>query len=187
MESTSTAFSMEFHSPARHAHSREREDLHWPVMVRSGAYVRAAVKAFHSEIEYLVENAGDRSVSSADLVHITDTTTRLYRSGPYPPLRGTAQFIEGGPSVLYTRGSVDFFSTYPSQYVPRPLAVSAHVSDSTPRKLCEEVLALTKMNWNNAQFDGGYPITLRAARRVGDILKYVDPNARVEPRYSFYM
>ncbi|RKH42426.1 hypothetical protein D7X12_15660 [Corallococcus sicarius] len=27
------------------------------------------------------------------------------------------------------------------------------------------------MNWNNTQFDGGEPITVRAARSVGDIMK----------------
>jgi hypothetical protein len=29
------------------------------------------------------------------------------------------------------------------------------------------------MNWNGTQFDGALPITLKAARQVGDILKCV--------------
>ena len=29
------------------------------------------------------------------------------------------------------------------------------------------------MNWNNTQFDGYWPITVRAAREVGNILKYL--------------
>ena len=56
--------------------------------------------------------------------------------------------------------------------------------------LCREILALTKMNWNNTQFDMREPITLRAARGVGDILKYIPPEApesRIAARYSFYM
>jgi hypothetical protein len=48
-------------------------------------------------------------------------------------------------------------------------------------------LALTKMNWNNTQFEGQAPITIRAPRRVGNILKYVGPDDPVEPRYANYM
>jgi hypothetical protein len=50
-----------------------------------------------------------------------------------------------------------------------------------------EILALTKMNWNDTQFDGAESITVEAARRVGQILKYVEEGGRVAPRYSFYM
>ena len=50
-----------------------------------------------------------------------------------------------------------------------------------------EILSLTKMNWNNTQFDGAEPITLRAARQVGSILKYVANDEPVHSRYSFYM
>jgi hypothetical protein len=32
------------------------------------------------------------------------------------------------------------------------------------------------MNWNNTQFDGHAPITIRAARQVGNILNYVGPD-----------
>jgi hypothetical protein len=46
---------------------------------------------------------------------------------------------------------------------------------------------LTKMNWNNTQFDGALPITMKAARQVGDILKYVPEGQAIDPRYRFYM
>jgi hypothetical protein len=53
--------------------------------------------------------------------------------------------------------------------------------------LLKETLALTKMNWNNTQFDGGLPITMRAARQVGEILKHVPEGGMPDPRYRFYM
>jgi hypothetical protein len=43
------------------------------------------------------------------------------------------------------------------------------------------------MNWNNTQFDGGEPITVRAARQVGDILKQIQDDEPVQARYGFYM
>ena len=57
----------------------------------------------------------------------------------------------------------------------------------TPLFLAQELLALTKMNWNNTQFDGREPITLRCARQVGQILKYFGPDDHYEPYYRFYM
>jgi len=49
------------------------------------------------------------------------------------------------------------------------------------------MLSLTKMNWNQTQFDGGVPITLVAARKVGDVLKYLGPDDVVADRYAHYM
>jgi hypothetical protein len=57
----------------------------------------------------------------------------------------------------------------------------------TPRALAQEILSLSKMNWNNTQFDGAEPITLHTARQVGSILKYVPPDGFVAPAYRFYM
>ena len=89
--------------------------------------------------------------------------------------------------VLYAKGSVEFFRTYPGMYVPMPLLLRMKETSQPLPFLAEEVLALSKMNWNNTQFDGGFPITVRAARNVGDILKYVPDGSPIAPRYSFYM
>jgi hypothetical protein len=95
--------------------------------------------------------------------------------------------LEDNLELLYTRGSVEFFKTYPGLYVPRPLLFRCDVAQQTPKHLAREILALTKMNWNHTQFDAGDPITLEAARKVGKILKYVSDDGRVAPRYSYYM
>jgi hypothetical protein len=57
----------------------------------------------------------------------------------------------------------------------------------TPKFLAQEILALTKMNWNNTQFDGGDPITMHASEQVGAILKYINKDDPVETSYKFYM
>jgi hypothetical protein len=95
--------------------------------------------------------------------------------------------LDDNQLVLYTRGSVEFFRTYPGMYIPRPLLLRCQVRGQPLDFLAEETLALSKMNWNNTQFDGGEPITTRAARYVGDILKYVPDGRAIAPRYSFYM
>jgi hypothetical protein len=47
--------------------------------------------------------------------------------------------------------------------------------------------AHTKMNWNSTQFDGSLPITVRASRAVGRVLKHVSAGALEAPEYRFYI
>ena len=56
-----------------------------------------------------------------------------------------------------------------------------------PEELLQEILALTKMNWNSTRFVNAEPITLSAARNVGAILKYVSNDTSIQARYSYYM
>jgi hypothetical protein len=72
-------------------------------------------------------------------------------------------------------------------YVPRPLMLRCQALGQPLQHVAAETLALTKMNWNNTQFDNGLPITIAAARQVGEVLKYVPEGQEIAPRYSFYM
>lgn len=138
------------------------------------------------EFSGFTQSIRSKGISSGDLISMDKSFTRLYRRGLYPPLRGTLVTLSEQSHLLYTRGSVDFFATYPGMYVPRSLGWQCRQAEQGTRFLAEELLALTKMNWNNTQFDGGLPITLRAARQVGAILKYVG-DLPIQPRYSYYM
>jgi hypothetical protein len=130
---------------------------------------------------------GERRVDSADFLSLASSSTRLFRTGEYPPLRGTFLSLSTGTHALYTKGSIDFFATYPGLYVPRTLEFRCDEAEQTPRFLAEELLALTKMDWNNTQFDRAEPVTIRVAREVGALLKYVEESASIEPQYKFYM
>lgn len=123
----------------------------------------------------------------SDFVWLAERTPfRLLRDGAYPPLRGTLLEMEHG-AVLYSRGSVPYFRTYPGVYVPRPIMLRPHRLESTMSDIGKETLALSKMNWNSTQFDGSLPITVRAARSVSRILKHVSPGAVEAPEYRFYI
>jgi len=117
----------------------------------------------------------EKGIRSKDFVAITDTDIRLFGDKDYPPKRGTLLTISETEGVLYTRGTVDFYKTYPGMYVPNPLKITVYEQDSSLESLCDEILGLTKMNWNNTQMDGRLPITLECARKIGDIMKYVSP------------
>lgn len=140
-----------------------------------------------AEVKGFTQAASDHNIEYCELLSIRKSSIRLFRNGVYPPLRGTLLSLDDRSHILYTRGSVEFYATYPGMYMPRTLRIECDQVEQTPRYLAEEILALTKMNWNDTQFDGGMPITIRAARQVGDILKYAGPNDPVPSQYSFYM
>jgi hypothetical protein len=59
-------------------------------------------------------------------------------------------------------------------------------SDSDVTAVCQEILGLTKLNWNTADHAGSFPITLRFARRVGEVLSEVGDD-EPHPHYRFYI
>ena len=149
--------------------------------------VHKSSKYNQDEIEGFTAATKTYHIEMVDLISMDKSYTRLFRNGFYPPLRGTFISLDARSHILYTRGSVHFFATYPGQYVPRSLLFRCESTDQTPAFLGKEILALTKMNWNNTQFDGSFPITMRPSRQVGGILKYIGDNDPMAPYYRFYM
>lgn len=131
----------------------------------------------------------EKEITHFDLLYLSESFVRLFRTETYPPLRGTLWQLDDKQSVLYTKGSVPFYETYPAIYPPRSLYIDTTYAQRSIRDLARECLALTKMNWNNTRFDGQLPITLRAARQVGTILKYLETEdtSKVSQSYRFYM
>jgi hypothetical protein len=141
-----------------------------------------------AEIHGFQEATKDDRVEISDLLSVRRSFTRLFRIGTRPPLRGTLLHLTRRTGLLYLKGSVSFFETYPGLYVPRPLEFELAHTEATVSQVAAELLALSKLNWNNTQFDGGEPITVRAARRVGDILKCIPvAGGIVQPSFRFFM
>ncbi len=163
----------------------EREHHSFPARV-----VVHKTSAFDEEEVSGFEAAADaRYIRHLELLWVSDDgeSTRLFRSGEYPVLRGTLATIAKDRHLLYTRGAIDFYRLYPGMYIPAPLGLRPAVVESSIDELGSEVLALSKMNWNQSQMDGRLPITLRAARGVAGIMKYLDPTAKISARYASFM
>ena len=74
-----------------------------------------------TEIKGFCRVLEEKGVRSKDFVSITNTDIRLFSQTSYPPKRGTLLSISETEGVLYTRGTIDFYQTYPGAYVPNPL------------------------------------------------------------------
>jgi hypothetical protein len=73
------------------------------------------------EADGIAHTADELQIDRRDLVWVSENPhVTLVREGDYPPLRGS--FIQlGSDGLLFTRGSVPYYRTYPGLRVPRPL------------------------------------------------------------------
>jgi hypothetical protein len=138
------------------------------------------------EVQGLQAAADEERITDLELVAIGPSSTR-FSARKTPPLRGTQVLLDERHQSIYTSGAVPFYEHYPGPYVPQPLSVFLQQSEQSAEQHGTEILALTKLNWNNSRLDGRDPITIGAARRIGSILRYVPPEGAVGSRYAFYM
>lgn len=144
-------------------------------------------KYYDDEVEGFVQAMHDLGITEYDIVTVMETDFRFFRNNLYPPVRGSLFSLTDTRHILYTRGSVHQYQTYPGMYIPAPLEIRIVSAVSSTKNICKEILGLTKMNWNNTQFDNKYPITIGCARKVGEIMKYLGENDHPKESYAFYM
>jgi len=147
--------------------------------------VHKSSRFWSDELEGLAE--ASESIPRKDFVALGSRGLQFYRTGDYPPLRGTYIKFSDSDLLLYTSGYVPFLRTYPGARVPQPVEILELHGDSPWDVVLKETLALTKMNWNTADFACRDPITIAFSKRVGQILAEVSPNSKIQPEYRFYM
>jgi hypothetical protein len=151
------------------------------VLHKSSSFTMAEVSGFQGI-------ADERRLDLLEMSWITNSEgLQLSRPGDAPPLRGTLVILSPQELALYTKGSVEFYSTYPGMYVPSPIGVRPVSVSRSPQEQAAELLALTKMNWNQTRLDGRLPVTLRTASQVKAVLRFCTPDQAVATRYAHYM
>jgi hypothetical protein len=144
-------------------------------------------KYYEDELDGFEQAMHEMNISEFDIVNVMDTELRFFRNNLYPPARGSLFTLTKDRYILYTRGSVHLYQTYPGMYIPAPLEIRIIKRVSAAKTICREILGLTKMNWNTTQFDNKYPITIECARKVGEIMKYLGEKDTPKEAYAFYM
>ena len=113
-----------------------------------------------------------KSDSSYDLIHVMkNSSQRLFSTERNAPTRGTFWKIDEATALLYTTGYVQSFETYPGIGIPKPIEFHIDEGSSKLESIGKEILALTKMDWNNVAFMNREPVTTKYAARIVDILK----------------
>lgn len=158
-----------------HKHQPARVVIH-----KSSPYSQGELDGFNQALD-------TSGVEIRDFLSLNRNNFRLFRENYYPPLRGTYLEADRENAYLYTRGSVDFYQEYPGMYVPRTLGIKIPEKTTPTRQLMEELMVLSKTNWNNVQIDATMPITITAAKTVGNILRWLPEGNPPKPSYRFYM
>lgn len=142
------------------------------------------------EIAGIKAAAGDMTV---DLVSLTSgSDIRFLRSGTHPPLRGSYIKLSDSETLLFTVGYIPEFRQYPGAKNPEPILLRHELGDSTRETICEEIIALTKLNWNSCAYAAKQPITTLFAEAVGSIMgEYLaipEPErGELQTKYRFFM
>jgi hypothetical protein len=129
-------------------------------------------RAFFSDDEWAgFSEAIDGSKTKLVGVKIrTENHFRAYRLGSRPVLRGSAYVLHPKAAYLWTRGYSPRVRTYVGREVPRPLRIDILRGECPIETVLQDVLALTKVNYNTCLLADGMPVTLRFADAVGEIL-----------------
>lgn len=115
-------------------------------------------------------------------VRISDARDfKLYRFGSHPIIRGTAYLRSDTSGYLWTRGYIPYLKTYPGRETPNPLRVDVVRGKAPLLQVMEDIMGLTKLNFNSCIYGDGLPVTLRFADSVGEILTAGPANAGSPP------
>ena len=71
---------------------------------------------------------------------------------------------------LWTNGFVPRLGTYTGWEVPRALSIEICRGEADLALVMADIMGLTKVNFNSCIFGDGFPVTLRFADAVGEIL-----------------
>ena len=73
-------------------------------------------------------------------------------------------------AFLFTRGFIPRLQTVLGLETPNPLSVEICRGDADISVVCQDIFALTKLNYNSCIYGDGKPVTLRFADMIGEIL-----------------
>ena len=99
-----------------------------------------------------------------------DNSFKLYRDFSYCIPRGTAYYVTTKFAYLWTKGFIPRIQTQIGQETPNPISVEVVRGDTNIEIVCKDILALTKLNYNACIFADGFPVTLRFAESIGEVL-----------------
>ena len=159
---------------------REHKTLPARLVMHKSSYFNQQEKAGFQQA------AKSERLEVLDLVSVRRSGTRVLRAGASPMVRGSAVIFDETSGIVYLKGTVPYFQVYPGAYIPRALELTRADGETSVADLARELIGLSKLNFNNTQFDTGDPITIRAARRVGDILKHIPGDRKINSRFRYF-
>ena len=111
----------------------------------------------------------------------------------YPVHRGTMIPMSGTKALLWVAGNAPTAALRRQAYyqggksIPSPVMLTRHMGQGPLELIASEILALSKMDWNNDALYGHDPVTIRYSRRLAGIIANVPSLPRKEFPYRLFM
>jgi hypothetical protein len=112
---------------------------------------------------------------------------RLYREGTRPVLRGTYWKLTERSACLWGAGFKPRLATYDGSETPWPLKIDVQHGDADIDLVTQDILGLTKLNYNACRLGESEPITVGFSDAVGEILVSNPTVEHRQPQFKFYI
>jgi hypothetical protein len=118
------------------------------------------------------EAVADLDISLVGVTIKDEKIFKLYRDKDFPILRGSYYIKDRNNAFLWTKGFIPRLQQPLGMETPNPLTIRIIRGKGkvTIDVVCQDILALTKLNYNSCRFCDGLPVTLKFANLIGDIL-----------------
>lgn len=137
------------------------------------------------EIKGIVDSLKKSGVQQIDLIEINfeddarfislGTYNGVIQIGNFPLSRGTCFLLNSSSALLWTHGIVPSVKSNTRSYylggknIPIPLKITKHYGTSNIGTIANEILGLTKMNWNSFDLYSKLPATIQTSNEIARI------------------
>lgn len=107
--------------------------------------------------------------------------------------RGTCIQLNNYEALLYAHGIVPSvlnpkFNFYPGgRYIPKPLRIIKHHGSGSLEQIANEILGLTKMNWNSLNMYSQLPATISSSNEIARIGKLIENTEKIQYDYRYFI
>jgi len=107
--------------------------------------------------------------------------------------RGTCIQLNASEALLWAHGVIPSvinqnFNFYPGgRYIPKPLKIIKHHGSGSLEQIANEILGLTKMNWNSLNMYSQLPATISSSNDIARIGKLIDNKEKIEYDYRYFI
>lgn len=102
-------------------------------------------------------------------------------------LRGIAAIVSDREAYVFSRGFVPRMNTSTSLEIPNPLHVNITRGETDIKTILQDIMALTKLNYNACIYGDGKPVTLRFSDNIGSILTATDNWKEERRQFKYYI
>ncbi len=112
---------------------------------------------------------------------------RLYRPGTMPVLRGSFWKLNNNSGLLWGNGFKPRIATYDGWEIPVPLKIDIQHGSSPIERVAQDILGLSKLNYNACRLGESQPVTVGFSDAVGEILISNPTVSNIKHQFKFYI